>query len=65
MKRRKTATISIAAAPTRTNYTKVQQAWVFLVTSCKGVAFDIVNAEESASEAWAKLVQHYQVSGLK
>ena len=30
---------------------KAQQAWVSLVTSCKGVAFDIVNAEESASEA--------------
>ena len=44
---------------------KAQQAWVSLVTSCKGVAFDIVNAEESASEAWAKLVQHYQASGLK
>ena len=44
---------------------KAQQASVSLVTSCKGVAFDIVNAEESASEAWAKLVQHYQGSGLK
>ena len=44
---------------------KAQQAWVSLVTSFKGVAFDIVNAEESASEAWAKLVQHYQASGLK
>ena len=44
---------------------KAQQAWISLVTSCKGVAFDIVNAEESASEAWAKLVQHYQASGLK
>ena len=44
---------------------KAQQAWVSLVTSCKGVAFDIVNAEESASEARAKLVQHYQASGLK
>ena len=44
---------------------KVQQAWVSLVTSCKGVAFDIVDAEESASEAWTKLVQHYQASGLK
>ena len=43
---------------------KAQQAWVSLVTSCKGVAFDIVNTEESASEAWAKLVQHYQASGL-
>ena len=31
---------------------KAQQAWVLLVTSCKGVAFDIVNAEKSASEAW-------------
>ena len=29
------------------------------------MAFDIVIAEESASEAWAKLVQHYQASGLK
>ena len=44
---------------------KAQQAWVSLVTSCKGVAFDIVNAEESASEAWAKFVQHYQASGLE
>ena len=26
---------------------------------------DIVNAEESASEAWSKLVQHDQASGLK
>ena len=43
---------------------KAQQAWVSLVTSCKGVAFDIANAEESASDAWAKLVQHYQASGL-
>ena len=44
---------------------KAQHAWVSMATSCKGVAFDIVNAEESASEAWAKLVQHYQASGLK
>ena len=44
---------------------KAQQAWVSLVTSCKGISFDIVNAEESASEAWAKLVQHYQASGLR
>ena len=44
---------------------KAQQAWISLVTSCKGVAFDIVNAQESASEAWTKLVQHYQASGLK
>ena len=44
---------------------QAQQAWVSLVTSCKGVAFDIVNAEESASEARAKLVQHYQANGLK
>ena len=35
---------------------KAQQAWVSLVTSCKRAAFDTVNAEESASEAWAKLV---------
>ena len=27
--------------------------------------FDIVNAEEAASEARAKLVQHFQASGLK
>ena len=44
---------------------KAQQAWVSLVTSCKGVAFDIVSTEESAGEAWVKLVQHYQASGLK
>ena len=28
-------------------------------------AFDVVNAEKSASEVRAKLVQHYQASGLK
>ena len=44
---------------------KAQQASVSSVTSRKGVAFDIVNAEGSASEAWAKLVQHYQASGLE
>ena len=44
---------------------KAQQVRVSLVTSCKGVTFDIVNAEESASEAWAKLVQHYHASGSK
>ena len=44
---------------------KAQQAWVLLVISCKGVAFDIMIAEEPASEAWAKFVQHYQASGLK
>ena len=45
---------------------KVQQTWVSLVTSCKGVAFDIiVNAEESANEVLGKLVEHYQASGLK
>ena len=43
---------------------KAQQVWVSLVTSCKGVAFDIVNTKESASEAWAKLMQHYQASGI-
>ena len=44
---------------------KAQHAWVSLVTSCKGIAFDIVNADESSCEAWAKLVQHYQASGLR
>ena len=29
------------------------------------MAFDIVNVEESASETWAKHVQHSQASGLK
>ena len=36
--------------------------WVFHVTSCKEVAFDVVNGEEFASEAWAKLVPHYPAS---
>ena len=44
---------------------KALQALVSLVTSCKGVAFDIVNAEESASEAWTKVIQPCQASGLK
>ena len=36
-----------------------------MVTSYKIDAFDIVNAEESVSEAWSKLVQPYQASGFK
>ena len=44
---------------------KEQHAWVSFFTPRKGVAFDTVNAEKSASEASAKLVQHYQASGLK
>ena len=44
---------------------KAQPAWVSLATSCNGVTIDIVNTEESASEAWAKLVPHCQASGLK
>ena len=44
---------------------KAQQIWVSLVTLCKGVAFDIVNAVESARVAWAKLVQHYQANELE
>ena len=43
---------------------KAQQVWVSFVPSRKRVAFDIINAEESASEARVKLVQHYQASGL-
>ena len=44
---------------------KAQQTWVSLITSCKGIAFDIVYAEESASEVWAELVHHYYTSELK
>ena len=44
---------------------KAQQVWVSLVTPCKGVAFDIMSTKDFASEAWAKLVQHYQASGIK
>ena len=54
-----------AGDETKVNRDGVQQAWVSLVTSCKGVAFDIANAEVSASKVWAKLVQHYRASGLK
>ena len=53
------------AASTRNDYAKRNKPGFPLVTLCKGVAFDIVNMEESASEAWAKLVQYHQASGLK
>ena len=46
---------------------KAKQVWVSLITSCKGVAFEIVSGSESpsVSEAWSQLVQHYRASGLK
>ena len=41
------------------------QAWVSLITMCKGVAFDIVQGAESPGAAWSGLMQHYRASGLK
>lgn len=41
------------------------QAWVSLITTYKGVAFNIVQAVESPGEAWSRLVEYYRVSGLK
>ena len=41
------------------------QAWVSLMTTCKGVAFEIVQGAESPGKAWSRLVQHYRASGLK
>ena len=41
------------------------QAWVSLITTCKGVAFDIVQGAESPGAAWSGLMQHYRASGLK
>ena len=36
------------------------QAWVSLITTCEGVAFDIVQGADSPGEAWRKLVQYYK-----
>ena len=37
---------------------KANQVWVSLITSCKGVAFEIISGSESPSEAWSQLVQY-------
>ena len=44
---------------------KPHQAWVLLITTCKGVAFDIVQGAESPGKAWRRLLQHYSASDLK
>ena len=41
------------------------QAWVSLITTHKGIAFEIVQGTESPGKAWLRLVQHYRASGLK
>ena len=43
---------------------KAEQTWVSLITTCKGVAFEIVDGADSPSEAWRRLVQHYRAKGL-
>ena len=37
---------------------KVKQVWIYPVTNCKGVAFEIVQGTDSPSKAWCHLVQH-------
>ena len=44
---------------------RAEQTWVSLITTCKRVAFEIVNGADSPNEAWRRLVQHYRASGLK
>ena len=38
---------------------RARQAWTSLITTCKGVALDIVRSAESPSGAWRLVVQHY------
>ena len=46
---------------------KFQEAdgtWRSLISTCKGVAFDIVGRAESPSEAWRQLTAYYQVESM-
>ena len=43
----------------------VHQTWVSLITTCKGVAFEILQGTELPGKASSRLVQHYRASGLK
>ena len=44
---------------------KAKQVWVSLITSCQGVAFEIVQGADLPSQAWRQLVQHDRASGVK
>ena len=40
-------------------------AWKSLITTYKGVAFNIMKREESPSEGWRQLTAYYQVEGVR
>ena len=44
---------------------KARQAWTSLITTCKGVARELVKSAESPGGGWRMLNQHYRASGLK
>ena len=41
------------------------EAWLSLITTCKGTALEIVQSTDSPSAAWRKLLQRYRACGLK
>ena len=45
---------------------QARQAWtsLILITTCKGIARDLVKSAESPGGAWRQLNQHYRASGL-
>ena len=44
---------------------RASEAWLSLITACKGTALDIVQSTDSPSEAWRLLLQRYRATGLK
>ena len=41
------------------------EAWLSLITTCKGTALEIVQSADSPSASWRELLQRYRACGLK
>ena len=44
---------------------RASEAWLSLITTCKGTVLEIVQSTDSPSAAWRELLQRYRVCGLK
>ena len=49
--------------PLRTK--RASEAWLFLTTTCKGTALEIVHSTDSPSAAWRELLQRHRACDLK
>ena len=44
---------------------RASEAWLFLITTCKDTALEMLQSTDSPSAAWRELLQRYHARGLK